>query len=96
MLLLHEVHRVAGAREEEFDAAYRDELIPALAGSEGSRLLFFLRVAHGSGPAYTVVTITGCADAAAWAGLAGACAGATWPPGRPGSTPCATAAKPRS
>jgi hypothetical protein len=71
VLLLHEVHRVAGAREEEFDAAYRDELIPALAGSEGSRLLFFLRVAHGSGPAYTVVTVTGCADAAAWADLAG-------------------------
>ena len=31
MLLVHEVHRVAGAKEDAFDAAYRDELIPALA-----------------------------------------------------------------
>jgi len=58
VLLLHEVHTVAGGREEELEAAYRDELMPALAGSEGSRLLWCLRVAHGSGPAYTIVTIT--------------------------------------
>jgi len=70
VLLLHEVHRVAGAREEMFEAAYRDELIPALAATDGCRLLWFLRVAHGSGPAYTVVTIIGCRDAAAWAELA--------------------------
>ena len=70
MLLLHEVHRVAGAQEEAFEAAYRDELIPALAKTDGCRLLWFLRVAHGSGPAYTVVTIIGCRDAAAWAELA--------------------------
>ncbi|HXP32589.1 MAG TPA: hypothetical protein VN820_01170 [Acidimicrobiales bacterium] len=70
MLLLHEVHHVAGAREERFEAAYRDELLPALATSDGCRLLWFLRVAHGSGPAYTVVTITGCRDATAWAELA--------------------------
>ncbi|MGO8825981.1 MAG: hypothetical protein ACLQU9_12180 [Acidimicrobiales bacterium] len=69
MLLLHEVHRVAGAREDEFDEAYRDQLIPALAQSDGSRLLWFLRVAHGSGPAYTIVTVTGCRDAAAWGEL---------------------------
>ena len=56
MLLLHEVHRVAGAQEERFEAAYRDELIPVLAETDGCRLLWFLRVAHGSGPAYTVVT----------------------------------------
>jgi len=70
VLLLHEVHRVAGAQEERFEAAYRDELLPALAKSDGCRLLWFLRVAHGSGPAYTVVTITGCRDATAWAELA--------------------------
>jgi len=70
VLLLHEVHRVAGAQEERFEAAYRDELLPALATSDGCRLLWFLRVAHGSGPAYTVVTITGCRDATAWAELA--------------------------
>ena len=66
MLLLHEVHRVAGAKEDAFDEAYRDELIPALAKSDGSRLLWYLRLSHGSGQAYTVVTITGCRDAVAW------------------------------
>ena len=70
MLLLHEVHRVAGAQEEKFEAAYRDELLPALAESDGSRLLWYLHLAHGSGQAYTVVSITGCRDAAAWAELA--------------------------
>ena len=70
MLLVHEVHRVAGKKEEAFEAAYRDELMPALASTDGCRLLWFLRVAHGSGPAYTVVTMTGCRDAAAWAALA--------------------------
>ena len=63
MLLLHEVHRVAGAKEDAFDEAYRDELIPALAKSDGSRLLWYLRLSHGSGQAYTIVTITGCRDA---------------------------------
>jgi len=70
MLFLHEVHTVAGAKEDAFDAAYRDRLLPALARTPGSRLLWFLRVAHGSGPAYTVITITGCRDATAWHELA--------------------------
>ncbi len=71
MLLLHEVHTVAGKQEEAFDALYRDELMPTLGKTtEGSRLLFFLRLAHGSGRAYTVITITGCADAQAWSELA--------------------------
>ncbi len=70
MLLLHEVHQVAGAQEEAFDAAYRDELLPALGQSDDTRLLWYLRLAHGSGAAYTVVTITGCRDATAWSGLA--------------------------
>ena len=56
MLLVHEVHRVAGEKEEAFEAAFRDELMPALASADGCRLLWFLRLAHGSGPAYTVVT----------------------------------------
>ena len=70
MLFVHEVHTVAGAAEEAFDAAWRDELLPALGGNDGSRLLWYLRLAHGSGPAYTVVTITGCRDVDAWAALA--------------------------
>ena len=70
MLLLHEVHQVAGAKEDEFDAAYRDEYVPALAKSDGSRLLWYLHLGHGTGQAYTSVSITGCRDAAAWAELA--------------------------
>jgi hypothetical protein len=70
VLLLHQVHRVAGAKEDAFDDAYRDEYLPALAKSDGSRLLWYLRLSHGSGQAYTVVTITGCQDAAAWEELA--------------------------
>jgi hypothetical protein len=70
VLLLHEVHRVAGAQEERFEAAYRDEYIPALATTDGSRLLWYLHLSHGSGQAYTVVSITGCRDAAAWEELA--------------------------
>ena len=97
MLLVHEVHRVAGAKEEAFEAAFRDELMPALASADGCRLLWFLHLAHGSGPAYTVVTVTGCRDAVAWAGLAERVrAPATWPTGRRRSTPCGMAARPRS
>ena len=70
MLLLHEVHKVAGAQEEAFDAAYRDEFLPALGKTDDARLLWYLRLAHGSGAAYTVVSITGCRDAAAWSTLA--------------------------
>jgi hypothetical protein len=70
VLLLHEVHRVAGAKEDAFDDAYRDVYMPMLAKSDGSRLLWYLRLAHGSGQAYTIVTITGCRDAVAWAELA--------------------------
>jgi hypothetical protein len=70
VLLIHEVHKVAGAHEEAFDAAYRDELLPTLGREEDARLLWYLRLAHGSGAAYTVVTITGCRDAAAWSNLA--------------------------
>ena len=70
MLLLHEVHQVAGRLEDAFDEAYRDEYLPALGEEGDSRLLWYLRLAHGSGQAYTVVSITGCADAAAWEVLA--------------------------
>lgn len=70
MLLLHEVHNVAGAQEEAFDRAYREELLPTLGKGDDARLLWYLRLAHGSGAAYTVVTITGCRDAAAWFSLA--------------------------
>jgi len=70
MLFLHEVHHVRGAKEEEFEAAYREEWMPALARSGEGRLLWYCHHAHGSGPAYNVVTITGIRDGAAWEELA--------------------------
>jgi len=70
MLLLHEVHRVRGAEEDEFEAAFRDRWLPDLAAGDDARLLYFLHLAHGSGRAYTVVTVTGVRDGAAWERLA--------------------------
>jgi hypothetical protein len=70
MLFLHEVHRVVGRREKEFEAAYRDGWMPLVAADDGARLLWFLHHAHGTGGSYQVVTITGLADGAAWERLA--------------------------
>jgi len=70
MLLLHEIHTVAGKHEDEFAAAFRDGWMPTLAGDDDARLLYFLRLAHGSGRAYHVVTITGLRDGAAYERLA--------------------------
>lgn len=70
MLYLHEVHQVKGAVEEDFERAYRDELMPALADSSSARLLWYCRQAHGSGPAYQVVTVTGVSSGEAWERLA--------------------------
>jgi hypothetical protein len=66
MLFLHEVHHVRGAHEDEFEAAYRDEYMAALADGDDGRLLWFCHHAHGSGPAYHVVTISALRDGAAW------------------------------
>ena len=70
MLFLPEVHRVAGAKEEEFEAAFRVGWMEALAARDDARLLWFLHHAHGSGPSYQVVTVTALADGAAWERLA--------------------------
>ena len=66
MLFLHEVHQVAGRREEEFEAMYRDGWMPSLAKGDDARLLYFLHHAHGTGRAYNVVTLTAIRDGAAW------------------------------
>lgn len=66
MLYLHQVHEVRGAKEDEFEAAYRDVWMRWLAGGDDGRLLWYFRQAHGSGPSYRVVTITAFRDAAAW------------------------------
>jgi hypothetical protein len=70
MLYLHEVHHVRGRSEDEFEAAFRDRWMPALAEGDDARLLWFLHHAHGSGPSYHFVTITAVRDGAAWERLA--------------------------
>jgi len=70
MLFLHEVHRVAGAHEDEFEAAFREGWMPALAEGDDARLLWYAHHAMGSGPSYQVVTITAVRDGAAWERLA--------------------------
>ena len=64
-LFVHETHHVRGRSEEDFEAAYRDDWMPALAADADARLLWYCHHAHGSGPAYHVVTITAVRDGAA-------------------------------
>ena len=70
MLFLHETHQVVGAKEEEFEAAFRDQWMPMLARGDDARLLWFCHHAHGTGVSYNVVTITAVRDGAAWERLA--------------------------
>ncbi len=70
MIFIHETHALHGAREDEFEALYRDAWLPRVAESAEARVLYFLKHAHGSGPSYQVVTITAVADANAWGKLA--------------------------
>jgi hypothetical protein len=75
VLFLHEIHEVVGAREDAFEAAFREVWRPALACDSDARLLYFLQHAHGSGPSYQVVTLTAVRDGAAWERLAQRVAG---------------------
>ena len=70
MLFVHETHEVRGRSEDAFEAAYRDEWMPALADDDDARLVWYCNHAHGSGPAYNVVTVTAVRDGAAWERLA--------------------------
>jgi len=72
MLLLHETHSVIGRHEDDFEEAYRGSggWIERLAGDDDARLLWYLDHVHGTGPAYTVITITALRDASAWQRLA--------------------------
>jgi len=70
MLFLHEVHRLVGARQADFESAYRDWWAPMLVASGTGRLLWYLDQAHGAGPSYTVVTISAVVDGEAWQDLA--------------------------
>ncbi|MGZ8734434.1 MAG: hypothetical protein ACXW1M_04550 [Acidimicrobiia bacterium] len=66
MLIVREAHRVVGAAEHDFEAAFRDRWLPELAGGGDARLLAYLHLAHGTGRAYEVVTLTAVRDGAAY------------------------------
>lgn len=70
MLFVHEVHRVVGREEDEFETAFREGWMPRLAEGDDARLLWYTNHAHGSGVSYNVVTITAVRDGAAWERLA--------------------------
>lgn len=70
MLFVRELHEVVGAREDAFEAAYRERFAPVLARGADARLLYYLHLAHGSGPSYHVVTITALRDATSFGALA--------------------------
>jgi hypothetical protein len=66
VLVIHEVHEVRGRQAEAFEAAFREGWMPAVADGDDARLLWFCHHAHGSGPAYNVVTLTAVRDAPAY------------------------------
>jgi hypothetical protein len=70
VLFVHETHKVVGTSAARFEDAYRDGWMPTLAKGSDARLLWYLDLAHGSGLAYRVVTVTAVEDGAAWARLA--------------------------
>jgi hypothetical protein len=70
MLFMHEVHKVRGRAEDEFETAFREGWMPILGAGDDARLLWYTKHTHGSGPAYTVVTVTAVRDGSAWERLA--------------------------
>jgi len=70
LLFIHEVHTVRGRAEDQFEAAFREGWMPMLGGGDEARLLWYANHAHGSGPAYTVVTVTAIRDGSTWERLA--------------------------
>jgi hypothetical protein len=65
VLFLHETHRVHGAKADDFEAAWRGQL-DRIAKGDDARLLWFFHHAHGTGPSYSVVTITALRDGASF------------------------------
>jgi hypothetical protein len=65
MLYLHEAHRVAGETADDFEVLWRGQL-EGIASGDDARLLWFFHHAHGTGPSYSVVTVTALRDGAAW------------------------------
>jgi hypothetical protein len=65
-LFLHEVHQVRGTLEERFESHYRQGWMGALAAGDDARLLWYCHQAHGTGPAYRIITVTAVRDGAAY------------------------------
>ena len=70
MLFVHQVHQVVGTEAERFEEAFREGWMESLAKGSDARLLWYFDLAHGSGLAYRVVTVTAVEDGAAWERLA--------------------------
>jgi hypothetical protein len=72
MIFLHETHSVNGRHEEDFEEAFRGPggWMERAAEGDDARLLWYLDHLHGTGPAYTVITITAVRNASAWQRLA--------------------------
>jgi hypothetical protein len=62
VLFIHETHQVIGREVDAFEASFRDGWSTTLASGDDARLLWYLEQAHGTGPSYTVVTITAVAS----------------------------------
>jgi hypothetical protein len=70
VILLHELHTVAGRHEDAFERAFREGWMPEVARGDDARLAWYLKLAHGTGRAYQVVTITVLRDGGAYERLA--------------------------
>jgi hypothetical protein len=70
MLFLHELHTINGRDEDAFEAMFKTGWMPALAKGDDARLLYYLKLAHGTGRAYQAVTITALRDGNAYEDLA--------------------------
>src|SRR6202012_422315 len=70
LLFMPEGQKVRGRAGDEFETAFRDGWMARLGDGDEARLLWYANQAHGSGPAYTVVTVTAIRDGAAWERLA--------------------------
>ena len=70
MLYLHEVHRVNGRDEDAFEHHVDEGWLGALSATEGARLAWHLKLAHGTGRAYFHITITALRDGLAYEELA--------------------------
>src|SRR5271156_2861265 len=70
VVFVHEVHKVVGKAAARFEGAYRNGWMPTLAEGSDARLAWYFDLAHGSGLAYRVVTVTAVQDGPAYLRLA--------------------------